>query len=67
MEGSSAVVMTTTCQDYQLSSVIMHHGLGFQSGHYTTYSWNSEAGIHYSLSLVMTVWPGSELGEGLSV
>lgn len=30
---------------YQLSSVIVHHGTGFQSGHYTAYCWNHEAGM----------------------
>ena len=29
---------------YDLSSVIIHHGTGFSSGHYTCYCWNSEAG-----------------------
>ena len=28
---------------YTLSSVIIHHGVGFQSGHYTAYCWNAEA------------------------
>ena len=30
---------------YQLSSIIIHHGVGFASGHYTSYCWNSEAGV----------------------
>ena len=32
---------------YNLSSVIIHHGVGFQSGHYTAYCWNSEASKSY--------------------
>lgn len=28
---------------YDLSSVIIHHGVGLQSGHYTSYCWNHEA------------------------
>ena len=29
---------------YDLTSVIVHHGSGFNSGHYTAYCWNNEAG-----------------------
>ncbi|XP_074660354.1 ubiquitin carboxyl-terminal hydrolase 44-like isoform X2 [Tubulanus polymorphus] len=28
---------------YNLSSVVIHHGRGFSSGHYTAYCWNNEA------------------------
>ena len=38
------VVDTFVATSYQLSSVIMHHGTGFQSGHYTAYCWNTDAG-----------------------
>jgi hypothetical protein len=36
LEGTSA--------QYKLSSVVMHHGRGFGSGHYTAFCWNHEAG-----------------------
>ena len=29
---------------YDLVSVIMHHGTGFGSGHYSSYCWNNIAG-----------------------
>ena len=29
---------------YRLSAIVMHHGRGFGSGHYTAYCWNEEAG-----------------------
>lgn len=31
------------CSLYNLSAVVVHHGRGFGSGHYTTYCWNSDA------------------------
>lgn len=46
-DGEEEVGVVSTrgdCCLYQLSSVIVHHGTGFQSGHYTAYCWNSEAG-----------------------
>ena len=30
---------------YDLVSVIMHHGTGFGSGHYSSYCWNNIAGV----------------------
>ncbi|CAN9508482.1 unnamed protein product [Ophioblennius macclurei] len=30
---------------YQLSAVVMHHGKGFGSGHYTSYCYNTEGGF----------------------
>ncbi len=31
-------------EKYKLTAVVMHHGRGFGSGHYTAYVYNKEAG-----------------------
>lgn len=36
---------------YELSAVVMHHGKGFGSGHYTSYCYNTEGGESFSLLL----------------
>ncbi|XP_070532663.1 ubiquitin carboxyl-terminal hydrolase 44-A-like isoform X2 [Ptychodera flava] len=40
---------TVDCSDgsnlYQLVAVVIHHGRGFGSGHYTAYCWNAEGGF----------------------
>ncbi|XP_040836551.1 ubiquitin carboxyl-terminal hydrolase 44 isoform X2 [Ochotona curzoniae] len=37
--------LSPECFIYDLSAVVMHHGKGFGSGHYTAYCYNSEGGI----------------------
>ena len=32
---------------YDLVSIIMHHGTGFGSGHYSSYNWNNIAGQYW--------------------
>jgi ubiquitin carboxyl-terminal hydrolase 44/49 len=45
------VVVINSHEDFQydLTSMIVHHGTGFTSGHYTAYCWNNEAGISATL------------------
>lgn len=38
---------------YDLSAVVMHHGKGFGSGHYTAYCYNTEGGEWSSKILMM--------------
>lgn len=46
--GSSSVTSNGNNQEnmYDLVSVIMHHGTGFGSGHYSSYCWNNIAGMY---------------------
>ncbi|WAR03457.1 UBP49-like protein, partial [Mya arenaria] len=41
--GSKEGADEMTTAHYQLFGVIIHHGKGFGSGHYTAYTWNKEA------------------------
>eukprot|EP00731_Ephydatia_muelleri_P030285 Em0021g808a len=42
-EGGVSLRSAPEDTSYQLSSVIIHHGNGFNCGHYTSICWNSEA------------------------
>jgi len=37
--------LTADSYVYNLSAVVVHHGRGFGSGHYTSFCWNDEAGM----------------------
>lgn len=51
--------VVSDCSLYNLSAVVVHHGRGFGSGHYTAYCWNSEAGRCQALYLMSTDSPVS--------
>ena len=42
--SDSRTALQRQAYTYDLSAVVMHHGKGFGSGHYTAYCYNTEGG-----------------------